>query len=137
MECFIADESDIDFERKTLILRGDEARHAVRVLRISEGEKLLTTTLKGVCYKTTCKKSGQPKKNEWVCECSIEEILPEYNEADIDIALIQGITLQQSKLEEIAEKATEIGIKSFTPIYTKRTERKTVNSERLLKIIQS
>src|SRR6266446_7058221 len=126
MEGCIVNQSDLDLEKKTLVLRGDEGRHAVRVLRISEGELLLATTLAGFCYKATCKKSGQPKKNEWVCECSIEEILPEHNEPNIDIELLQGILLQQSKLEEIAEKATEIGIRSFIPIYSKRTEKKTI-----------
>jgi len=47
MECFIVSESDIDLGSKSLTLRGDEARHAVRVLRISEGEQLLATTLNG------------------------------------------------------------------------------------------
>jgi len=137
MECFIVQESDVDLAAMTLVLRGDEARHAVRVLRISEGELLMATTLQGFCYKVKCIKSGQPAKNEWECECSIEEILPEYNEPQNDIQLIQGITQQQSKLEEITEKVTEIGIKSIVPIYSKRTEKKTVNVERLERIIQT
>jgi len=137
MECFIVAESDIDLQSKTLTLRGDEARHAVRVLRISEGEHLMATTLQGFCYKARCIRSGQPSKNEWVCECSVEEILQEHNEPNIDLQLIQGITQQQSKLEEIAEKVTEIGISSFIPIYSKRTEKKTSNKERLERIITS
>jgi len=137
MECFIVQESDIDLASKTLTLRGDEARHAVRVLRISEGEQLMATTLQGFCYKVKCIRSGQPAKNEWACECAIEEILLEHNEPLIDIQLIQGITQQQSKLEEIAEKVTEIGIKSLVPIYSRRTEKKTVNLERLERIIQT
>ena len=137
MECFIVNESDVDIAAKRLILRGDEARHAVRVLRISEGEQLMATTLSGVCYKARCLKSGQPSKNEWECECSIEEILPDHNEPHSDIQLIQGIPLQQSKLEDILEKAIEIGISSLIPIYSKRTEKKTINIDRLEKILRS
>jgi 16S rRNA (uracil1498-N3)-methyltransferase len=137
MECFIVQESDIDLASKTLVLRGDEARHAVRVLRISEGEELMATTLLGFCYRAKCMRSGQPTKNEWECECTIEEVLPGHNEPKIDIQLIQGITLQQSKLEEIAEKVTEIGVKSIVPIYSKRTEKRTVNIERLERIVQT
>jgi len=137
MECFIVRESDIDLGLKSLTLRGDEARHAVRVLRISEGEQLLATTLNGFCYRSRCSKSGQVSKNEWLCECSIEEILPEFNEPQIDVLLVQGIPQQQSKLEEIVEKATEIGIRSIVPIYSKRTEKKTINTERLSRIIQT
>jgi 16S rRNA (uracil1498-N3)-methyltransferase len=137
MECFIVRESDINLAAKTLVLRGDEGRHAVRVLRISQGEQLMATTLSGFCYRTKCIESGQPSKNEWECECSIEEILPEHNEPKNDIQLIQGITQQQSKLEEIAEKVTEIGVKSIVPIYSKRTEKRTANVERLERIIQT
>jgi 16S rRNA (uracil1498-N3)-methyltransferase len=137
MECFIVEESDIDQVSGTLTLRGDEARHAVRVLRISEGEHLMATTLGGTCYKAICQKSGQPSKNEWVCECSIDEVLPEHNESRIDVRLIQGITQQQSKLEEIVEKATEMGIASISPIFTKRTEKRTITRERLDRIIRS
>jgi 16S rRNA (uracil1498-N3)-methyltransferase len=137
MECFIVRESDIYITTNTLILRGDEARHAVRVLRISEGEQLMATTLQGFCYRAKCRKSGQVSKNEWECECSIEEILPEHNEPEFDVQLIQGITQQQSKLEEIAEKVTELGVRSIAPIYSKRTEKRTINAERLERIIQT
>jgi 16S rRNA (uracil1498-N3)-methyltransferase len=137
MECFIVSESDINIRSESLILRGDEARHAVRVLRIQEGEQLIATTLSGFCYQVKCVKSGQVSKNEWVCECVIERILPEYNEPAIDIQLIQGITQQQSKLEEIAAKTTEIGISSLIPIFSKRTEKKSINRTRLEKILHS
>lgn len=137
MECFIAREIDIDLPSKILVLRGDEARHAVRVLRISEGEHLLATTLTGFCYHLRCLRSGQPGKNEWVCECAIEEILPEHNEPNIDLQLIQGITLQQSKLEEIIEKITELGIRSIVPIFSRRTEKKSINRERFLRILEN
>src|SRR5947209_4536201 len=99
VECFVVKESDIDAAEGTLVLRGDEARHAVRVLRIAEGEELMATTLEGLCYNARCTKSGQPNKSEWICECRIEKILPEHNEPGIDVELIQGITLSQSKLE--------------------------------------
>jgi len=72
-----------------------------------------------------------------LCECSIDEVLPEHNEPVIDVRLVQGIPQQQSKFEEIAEKSTEIGIRSIYPIYSKRTEKKTINSDRLLRIVQT
>ncbi len=137
MECFIASEADIELDSRSFVLKGDEARHAIRVLRLREGEKLLATTLNGFCYAAKLIGSEQVAKNEWVAHCSIEEILPEHNEPDIDIQLIQGIPQHQSKLEEIVEKITEIGIRSIFPIYSKRTEKKTINSERLIRILQN
>jgi 16S rRNA (uracil1498-N3)-methyltransferase len=137
MECFIVLESDIDIANNKFTLRGDEARHAVRVLRISEGEHIMATTLAGICYEGKCIKSGQAGKNEWLCECSIDKTLPKHNEPSIDIQLIQGIPMQQSKLEEIVERSIEIGISSFVPIYSKRTEKKTINTDRLEKIAKN
>src|ERR1041385_4458284 len=102
MECFIVNESDVDVDSGSLIIRDDEARHAVRVLRIQEGEYLLATTLHGFCYQAKCIKSGQISKSQWICECRIEKILPEHNQPVIDVQLVQGIPQQQSKLEEIA-----------------------------------
>ncbi len=137
MECFIAREADIELDSRSFVLKGDEARHAIRVLRLREGEKLLATTLNGFCYAAKLSGSEQLAKNDWIAYCAIEEILPEHNEPDIDIQLIQGIPQHQSKLEEIVEKITEIGIRSILPIYSKRTEKKTINSERLIRILQN
>jgi len=137
MECFIVREPDIDLALNSLVLRGDEARHAVRVLRLREGEKLMATTLNGTCYRASMGRSEQVSKTEWVAHCQIEEILPEHNEPDINVQLIQGIPHQQSKLEEIAEKVTEMGIRSIIPITTKRTEKKTFNRERLIRILEN
>lgn len=137
MECFIVDESDIDRELKKLVLRDEEARHAIRVLRIREGEKIIATSLKGSCFLLSLDRSEQVSKNEWIAHCSIEKILSEHNEPHIDLQLIQGITQQQSKLEEIVEKITELGISSIIPIFSKRTEKKTVNRERLDRILRT
>ena len=137
MECFIVQKSDINLQLNSLVLRGEEARHAIRVLRIREGEKLLVTTLSGFCYRAKLTGCEQAAKNEWVAHCTIEEILPEHNEPNIDIELMQCIPQHQSKLEEIIEKITEIGISSISPIYSKRTEKKTFNFERLTRIIQN
>ncbi len=137
MECFIVKESDIDLDLKSLVLRGDEARHAIRVLRLRIGEKLMATTLHGFCYLATMDRSEQINKTEWEAHCLLEEILPEHNEPSIDIQLIQGIPQQQSKFEEIIEKITEIGITSITPIFSKRTEKKSFNKERIIRILEN
>ena len=97
----------------------------------------MATTIEWFCYRAKLTGSEQVSKNEWFARCAIEEILPEHNEPHIDVQLIQGITQQQSKLEEIVEKTTEIGIRTISPIYSKRTEKKTLNPGRLIRIIQN
>ncbi|MEP7234838.1 MAG: RsmE family RNA methyltransferase [Ignavibacteriota bacterium] len=137
MECFIVNGGDVDLSSNTFILRDEEARHAIRVLRLREGETLMATTLNGFCYRAKLVLTEQPAKNEWIAKCSIDEALPEYNESQADIQLIQGIPQQQSKLEEIVEKCTELGIRSIIPATSKRTEKKSVNHERMSRIIQT
>ena len=46
---------------------------------------------------------------------------------EIKINVFQSI-IKTSKLELIVEKLTEIGISSFTPIVTERTQRKDIDS---------
>jgi 16S rRNA (uracil1498-N3)-methyltransferase len=137
MECFIVKESDVDLLSKTLVLRDEESHHAIRVLRMREGDKLIATSLNGFCYLLTLLRSEHISKNEWVAYCEIEKILQEHNEPHTDIQLIQGITQHQSKFEEIVEKVTELGVSSLVPIYSKRTEKKTVNHERIERIIKT
>ncbi|MEI8134375.1 MAG: RsmE family RNA methyltransferase [bacterium] len=137
MECFVVDKSDVNLEAMDLLLRGDEARHAARVLRLKIGDQFLATDLQGVCYKGSTTSIDSPSKNEWVLVGKIVEVLPKHNEPSLNLMLIQGITLGQSKFEEIAEKATEIGLSEIIPMYSKRTEKRTVNAERIRRIIQT
>lgn len=137
MECFIAERSNIDEERGELILIGDEAKHAVRSLRMKEGELLIATDLLGVCYKSEITSISKISKDVWEARCTILEKLPNHNESPKHIHLVIGILQQTSKFEEVLEKCTELGVKEFTPLVSSRSEKTDVNIDRCERILRS
>lgn len=137
MECFIAEPKDIHEEQARLVLVGDEAKHAVRSLRMKEGNLLVATDLSGVCYQSKITSVNKLSKDDWEAECEILEKLTNYNESPKHIHLVVGILQQTSKFEEILEKSTELGVKEFTPIYSARSERVELNQDRSERIIRS
>lgn len=65
-------------------------------------------------------------------KCKIFDEL-EIDNQDININIFQSI-IKTSKMELIIEKLTEIGINSFTPIITERTQKKDIDSLSLNKL---
>ena len=137
MECFIVEKDNIDEEQARLVLVGDEAKHAVRSLRMKEGNLLIATDLSGVCYSSKITSVNKLSKDNWEADCEILEKLPNYNESSKHIHLVMGILQQASKFEEILEKSTELGVKEFTPIYSMHSEKQELNRDRSERIIRS
>lgn len=136
MECFIVVPLDVDTASGRLLLRDDEARHAARSLRMRVGEALLATDLEGTCYRCTIERMEEHGRQELFVHGVIDAVLPEFNESALDVELIQGILNQPSKFEEIVERCTEIGIKTFTPVMSERVERNNLKTDRLEKILR-
>ncbi|HYM19887.1 MAG TPA: RsmE family RNA methyltransferase [Candidatus Kapabacteria bacterium] len=136
MECFIVGEDDVFASDKYLVLRGDEAHHAVKSLRIRQGETILATTLGGICYRAMLR-SVEESKREITIRCEITETLAEHNEPSLDVVLLQAVLNQQSKFEEIVERCTEIGISGFVPVSSARVERPVIKRERIERILRS
>lgn len=137
MECFIVEQEFVNRERGELVLVGDEARHAIRSLRLRIGEELFATDLSGICYKSRLESLEEQQRNTYTATCSILEMLPNHNEAERDVWLVQGILQQHSKFEEVIEKATEFGVKAIYPVSTERTERSTIQRERAERILRA
>ena len=137
MECFIALRDNINEERGELTLVGDEAKHAVRSLRMKEGELLIATDLQGVCYRSEITSISKHSKDDWEARCSIIEKIPNNNESPKHLHLVIGILQQTSKFEEVLEKCTELGVKEFTPLISSRSEKEDFNIERCERILRS
>lgn len=137
MECFVVEPQNVDRATMQLRLTGDEARHCIRSLRMKIGEALFATDLAGTCYETKLAEIVEPKRNELEAVCTILKFLPKHNESPRDVRLIQAILQQQSKFEEIAEKATEYGARLITPVTSERTEKDTLNIERVERILRA
>lgn len=109
MRRFFAD----SFEGDTVRLTGEEAEHAVRVVRINVGDKILV-----------------PRENE-ECVCKVisvkaGEVLAEIEEqracqgAPLVYVTLFAAYTRADKLELVAQKATELGVSELRPFFSQR-----------------
>lgn len=114
----------------TLTLPEEESQHCVQVLRAQAGEKILVTDGVGTLYE--CEITNPHRKH---CEvCILHSETPEaLHEGYVHVAIAP--TKNIDRLEWMIEKTTEMGIDEITPILCEHSERKTVNEERLHKIM--
>lgn len=120
-----------DILDNNLIIKGDEHLHCSIVLRKRVGDIIFVTDGKGNTYSS---KIISVTKNQ--TECSIED--SKYQaplSPTISIAI--SPTKNTARLEWFLEKSTEIGISSIYLVQTKRTEKKSVNLQRLEKVLLS
>lgn len=106
-----------------------ESHHCVKVLRMRTGDKLTITDGKGYFY--DCELIDENSKKCTVGILKRYEV-PTGRNFKLHIAFCP--TKQMDRNEWFVEKATEIGIDSFTPIHSFFSERKDIKTERLQKI---
>lgn len=113
-------------------LNEEEAAHAVRVLRLTEGEHILLTDGRGFFYKALITRA-HPKHCEFVVDETIEQ--PPLWTTHLHIAVAP--TKNMDRMEWFTEKATEIGIDAITCLHCRYSERKEIKTNRLEKIMVS
>ena len=115
-----------------IILDETESKHAIRVLRLQNGNQVEIIDGAGGFYKAQITDANQKK-----CRLSIIESQKEFGKKDFHLHIAIAPTKNIDRFEWFLEKATEIGIDEITPLLTSHSERKTVNPERLEKILVS
>jgi 16S rRNA (uracil1498-N3)-methyltransferase len=119
----------IDSDR--IILSKEEAHHALRVIRLKEGDKVGVFDGNGRIY--TCIISMLNKQG---CELAILEVdNTEINPSKLSVYIAP--TKNIDRFEWFLEKATEIGVKEITPIISFHSERKKIRFDRLEKVLIS
>ena len=111
-------------------LPAEEAAHAVRVLRMKEGDPVVITDGKGRFYEGEIS-IASPK------HCSIN-ITSDYAGEALwrgNIHLAVAPTKNMDRIEWFAEKATEIGFDCLTFLNCKNSERRVIKTERVEKIV--
>jgi len=109
-----------------------ESKHSVRVLRLQKGSRVQIVNGGGGFYEVEIS-DANPKK----CRLSIVKSQLEFGKKDFHLHIAIAPTKNIDRFEWFLEKATEIGIDEITPLLTSHSERKTVNPERLEKILVS
>ncbi len=116
----------------TLVLPEQESQHAVRVLRLVEGDEIEVVDGRGGLY--NCRITLAHTKR-----CGVEIVsstsVPNHWQGRIAVAIAP--TKNLDRMEWLAEKATEMGIDRIIPLLCRHSERKELKTERLAKILVS
>lgn len=121
--------SDIE---KTLTLSEEESSHCIQVLRRTAGDEIAVTDGVGNLYH--CVITNPHRKH---CELRIESVETPTPLHEGYIHICVAPTKNIDRLEWCIEKCVEMGVDEITPILCDHSERKTINYDRLQKILVS
>lgn len=116
----------------TFLLDEAESKHAVRVLRLGEGDPVQLVDGRGGLYEAVIREPNP--KRVVLSVLSVEE---NYQPLPYRLHLAVAPTKNMDRFEWFLEKATEIGIHEITPLICARSERREVKLERLSKVAVS
>ena len=117
-------------DESTFALNAEESHHAVRVLRLSEGDEIILVNGKGGWYETKITHAA-PK----ACEVEVLRVINGTGSPQYRLHIAIAPTKQIDRYEWFLEKATEIGISEVTPLICEHSERKDVKTERQMRVI--
>lgn len=110
----------------------EEALHALRVLRIKSGDEINLMDGVGNFYRAEVTLAATKR-----CLYEVKEVLPQQSAWHGHVHLAIAPTKVMDRIEWMAEKATEIGFDELSFLNCKFSERKTMRTVRLDKIVIS
>jgi 16S rRNA (uracil1498-N3)-methyltransferase len=113
-------------------LPADEAKHATRVLRLTQGDELLLMDGDGSFFRAEITVADNHR-----CLYQILEVMPQERAWEGRIHLAMAPTKLNDRVEWIAEKATEIGMDELSFLDCRFSERHVIKCERVDKILIS
>ena len=116
----------------TLTLSEEESAHCVQVLRRSAGDEILVTDGIGQLYH--CVITNPHRKH---CEVEIRSVATPEPLQEGHIHMVIAPTKNIDRTELAIEKCVEMGVDELTLVLCEHSERKTVNMDRLQKILVS
>ena len=111
-------------------LTKEDTQHAVRVLRMKEGDEMWLMDGKGTFYRAQISVASNHR-----CAYSIMERHPQSSAWQGRIHLAVAPTKFNDRIEWFAEKATEIGFDELSFLDCQFSERRTLKTERIDKIV--
>ena len=114
----------------THVLSEEESAHAIRVLRRTTGDMLHIADGKGMLYEAQIT-NPHPKH----CEVAIVEQVQQAKHHPVQLHIAVAPTKNIERIEWLAEKCTEIGVDTLTPLLCRYSERKQIRVDRLEKIV--
>lgn len=120
---------EVDFTTNRYILSAEESRHCIRVLRLRPGDGIHITDGRG----TLCA-AQIIDATPHGCELLLGERTEAFEKRNYTLHVAIAPTKNIDRLEWFVEKATEIGIDRITPLLTDHCERRTVKTDRLIRV---
>lgn len=121
---------EFDGEKSKFILPEEESQHAIKVLRMSAGERIHLINGKGGLFEAEIT-LPHPKR----CEVNIISSTYNFGKRNCYLHIAIAPTKMNERMEWFLEKVTEIGIDEITPIICKHSERKEIKNLRMEKIL--
>lgn len=110
----------------------EEATHALRVLRLKEGDEMMLMDGAGTFYRAAVSMTSGKH-----CFYQILETLPQQRTWQGHLHLAIAPTKMMERIEWLAEKATEVGFDELSLLDCRFSERRVVKTPRLEKIVIS
>jgi len=111
-------------------LSEEESKHCVKVLRMNVGEKMILIDGKGKHYISEII-DNHPKR----CSVKVTDVVEKQNRKEYNFQIALAPTKNNARFETFLEKITEIGVDEIIPFVSRFSERKSIKSERLEKVI--
>lgn len=112
MHKFFVDKKNIDGTR--CIIQGDDVKHIYKVLRLQPGDQININNGEGQEYLGRIENIDKKE-----VEVQILNEIALNNESPVKVHLFQGLP-KATKMDLIAQKCTELGISTITPVITER-----------------
>jgi 16S rRNA (uracil1498-N3)-methyltransferase len=113
-------------------LNGEESQHALKVLRLKPQDEVTVIDGQGIFYEGTINTISKKGTTIQICNPTEDTI-----SLSQELHLAVAPTKNNNRIEWLLEKMTEVGMKSFTPILTQHSVRRTINEDRWHKILLS
>jgi 16S rRNA (uracil1498-N3)-methyltransferase len=105
----------IPSQGKTLVIRGLEAKHITRVLRMGRGDRLILMDRKGARFQAMITSTGGSEVS-----VILEKSLPQPPPSPVEITLCQAL-LRPHAMDYVIQKTSELGADSIIPFFSERT----------------
>lgn len=112
------------------VLAEDESRHALKVMRLSQGAGIFVTNGRGQLFSALISAASKDG-----CLLTQVKEIPPPSVMTYRLHLAVSPVKNHDRFEWFLEKATEIGVSEITPLICRRSERNKINTQRAEKII--
>ena len=117
-----------NISKDIIILSDEEAKHALKVLRKNQGDKIFVVDGKGSLYETALESDNINK-----CRLKILDEHKKFEKPNHYIHIAIAPPKSHDRIEWFVEKSVEIGIQEISFINTHRTERNNIKLNRIKK----